>query len=112
GLLLEQLAEGNNIISIEETPQFQTVGPMFDMSRNAVMNEKAFKSMIHRLAIMGFNAAMLYMEDTYEVKGEPYFGYMRGRYSQQELNNMMIMLINLELSLFLVSKHWHTWKSF
>lgn len=85
GLLLEQLAEGNNIISIEETPQFQTVGPMFDMSRNAVMNEKAFKSMIHRLAIMGFNAAMLYMEDTYEVKGEPYFGYMRGRYSQQEL---------------------------
>src|SRR5699024_12703966 len=30
-------------------------------------------------------AAMLYMEDTYEVKGEPYFGYMRGRYSQQEL---------------------------
>src|SRR5699024_6439607 len=29
GLLLEQLAEGNNIISIEETPQFQTVGPMF-----------------------------------------------------------------------------------
>src|SRR5699024_12394110 len=78
-------AEGNNIISIEETPQFQTVGPMFDMSRNAVMNEKAFKGMIHRLAIMGFNAAMLYMEDTYEVKGEPYFGYMRGRYSQQKL---------------------------
>src|SRR5699024_2347156 len=33
----------------------------------------------------GIKAAMLYMEDTYEVKGEPYFAYMRGRYSQQEL---------------------------
>src|SRR5699024_6340521 len=85
GLLLEQIAERNNIISTEETPLFQIVGQMFDMSRNAVMNERAFKSLIHRLAIMGFNAAMFYMEDTYEVKGEQYFGYMRGRYSQQEL---------------------------
>src|SRR5699024_6514128 len=34
---------------------------------------------------MGFDSAMLYMEDTYEVKEEPYFGYMRGRYSEGEL---------------------------
>lgn len=85
GLLLEQLEDGNKQFTIEEVPQFQTVGPMFDMSRNAVMNERAFKGMVHRLAMMGFNAAMLYMEDTYEVSGEPYFGYMRGRYSPAEL---------------------------
>src|SRR5699024_3461005 len=32
--------------------------------------------------------SMLYMEDTYEIKSEPYFGYMRGRYSQDELKEL------------------------
>src|SRR5699024_4059971 len=85
GLLVVRLAEWNNIISIVETTQLQAVVSVVDIARNAVMSETAFKSIIHRLAIMRINAAMLYMEDTYEVKGEAYFGYMRGRYSQQEL---------------------------
>lgn len=88
GHLLEKLKQSKDAFSIKETPQFNTVGPMFDFSRNAVMKKDAFRTMIHRLAIMGFNAAMLYMEDTYEVKGEPYFGYMRGRYSHEELKEM------------------------
>jgi N-acetyl-beta-hexosaminidase len=37
------------------------------------------------MAVMGLNMMMLYMEDTYEVPGRPYFGYMRGRYSYDEL---------------------------
>src|SRR5699024_7342686 len=85
GLLLEQVAEGNNIISIEETPQYQKVRPILDISRNADKNENKKKGKIHRLAIKGFNAAMIYIEDTYEVKGIPYFRYKRSRYSQQEL---------------------------
>ena len=31
---------------------------------------------------------MLYTEDTYEVEGEPYFGYFRGRYSVQEMQEL------------------------
>ena len=31
---------------------------------------------------------LLYTEDTYEVTDEPYFGYMRGRYSQAELREL------------------------
>ena len=31
---------------------------------------------------------MLYTEDTYEVDNEPYFGYMRGRYSADELREL------------------------
>jgi len=31
------------------------------------------------------NTLMLYTEDTYEVKEYPYFGYMRGRYTEEEL---------------------------
>ena len=31
---------------------------------------------------------MLYTEDTYEVDGQPYFGYMRGRYSKEEMKEI------------------------
>ena len=31
---------------------------------------------------------MLYTEDIYEIDGEPYFGYMRGRYSKAELKEI------------------------
>ncbi|MEK5036664.1 beta-N-acetylhexosaminidase [Sporosarcina sp. FSL K6-3457] len=85
GLYIEQMQEGKIEFDLVESPQFSTVGPMFDLSRNAVMKMSAFKDMIRRLAVMGFNSAMLYMEDTFEIDNEPYFGYMRGRYSQDEL---------------------------
>lgn len=88
GIFLEQLQKGGNDFTIEETPQFKTLGPMFDFSRNAVMKQETFGEMIRKLAVMGFNSAMLYMEDTYEINNEPYFGYLRGRYSQEELKAM------------------------
>lgn len=88
GIFLQYVQDGETSFSVEEEVQFNTVGPMFDLSRNAVLNIESFKGIIRKLALMGFNASMLYMEDTYEVKGEPYFGYMRGRYSQEELKEL------------------------
>ncbi|MFD2130389.1 beta-N-acetylhexosaminidase [Pseudogracilibacillus auburnensis] len=88
GLLLEKVQKGETTFSFDETAQFKTVGPMFDFSRNAVMKPNCFYEMIRILAMMGFDSAMLYMEDTYEVKGEPYFGYMRGRYTEEELKKL------------------------
>src|SRR5699024_54592 len=85
GLLLEKVKQGEKEFTLQETAQFKTIGPMFDCSRNAVMKPERFYGMIRMLAVMGFDSAMLYMEDTYEVKEEPYFGYMRGRYSEDEL---------------------------
>lgn len=73
---------------IRERQQFDRIGPMFDLSRNAVLTVEAFKSMLNKLALMGMNTVMLYMEDTYEIEDEPYFGYMRGRYSQAELREI------------------------
>ncbi|UOQ86705.1 beta-N-acetylhexosaminidase [Gracilibacillus salinarum] len=87
GLIIQHAVTGEDF-NLEEQSQFKTIGPMFDLSRNAVMKVDQFKSMFRKLSLMGFNAAMLYMEDTYEVKGFPYFGYMRGRYSQQELKEL------------------------
>ena len=38
---------------------------------------------------MGYNMLMLYTEDTYEVEGQPLFGYMRGRYSIGEMKELV-----------------------
>lgn len=88
GIFIENFQAKQSDFQIVEELQFSTIGPMFDLSRNAVMNISSFQLMIRKLALMGLNSALLYMEDTYEIKEEPYFGYMRGRYSQEELKKL------------------------
>ena len=41
-----------------------------------------------KMAVMGLNTLLLYIEDIYEIEDEPYFGYMRGRYTQEELKQV------------------------
>ncbi|MFO7956304.1 MAG: beta-N-acetylhexosaminidase [Candidatus Brocadiia bacterium] len=72
----------------EETAHFDTLGVMVDVSRNGVLRPEAARAMMRRLALMGVNMLMLYAEDTYEVPGEPFFGYLRGRYTQAELREL------------------------
>ena len=67
---------------------FDTFGIMIDCSRNAVYTVPALEKFIDMMSGMGYNALMLYTEDTYEVDGEPYFGYFRGRYTQDELRTL------------------------
>ncbi|MBQ8294868.1 MAG: beta-N-acetylhexosaminidase [Clostridia bacterium] len=61
-------------------------GAMLDMSRNAVMKPSEVINYAKILKSFGYNMIQLYTEDTYEVKGEPYFGYLRGKYTTQELS--------------------------
>jgi hexosaminidase len=74
--------------SFNETPKFDMLGVMIDVSRNGVLLPEAARTLLRRCALMGINVMMLYSEDTYEVPGEPYFGYLRGRYSQAELREL------------------------
>lgn len=67
---------------------FDTFGVMIDCSRNAVMKISELKQFIALLSRMGYNQVQLYTEDTYEVDNEPYFGYFRGRYTQEELKEL------------------------
>ncbi len=67
---------------------FKTFGTMLDCSRNAVMTVDAVKRWIDLTAKLGCNTLHLYMEDTYEVDGHPYFGHLRGRYSKAELREI------------------------
>ena len=68
--------------------QFGKFGVMIDCSRNAVMSVDALKKFITLITKMGYNQVHLYMEDTYEVDGEDYFGYLRGKYSKEELKEL------------------------
>ena len=76
------------VCDIREKANFRSAGPMFDCSRNGVVNPEAMRFFIRKMALMGLNLGMLYTEDTYEVAERPYFGYMRGRYTREEIRAM------------------------
>lgn len=67
---------------------FKHFGVMLDMSRNAVMRVDEIKKFILLIKKMGYDTLGLYIEDTYEIDGEPYFGYLRGRYTCKELKEI------------------------
>ena len=71
--------------AIREKARFETVGVMFDCSRNAVLKPEALRFFFRKMALMGLNMGMMYTEDTYEVPEQPFFGYKRGRYTYAEL---------------------------
>lgn len=79
----------NKPVSIEQKPSFDTCGIMIDVSRRAVLRVETVKDIMRRMARMGLNQLMLYTEDTYEMKKYPYFGYMRGRYTAEELKEIV-----------------------
>ena len=83
-----------------ETSSFEMLGAMLDCSRNGVMTVENVKAFIRRLSLMGINTLMLYTEDTYEVPGEPFFGYLRGRYTQKELRELDKYADNLGIEMF------------
>lgn len=84
GLWVQQYRKQHEFVRTE-TPRFDSNGAMIDASRNAVLSVASIKELLRSMALMGLNLCMLYTEDTFEVKEYPYFGYMRGRYTQEEL---------------------------
>ncbi len=80
-----------NICNSNETTKensFDNLVVMVDCSRNAVRTVEALKTFMKQLVVMGYTGIWLYMEDVYEIPEEPYFGYKRGRYSQDELKEI------------------------
>lgn len=67
---------------------YKHFGVMLDCSRNSVMQVSTVKNIIDCLEKIGYNTLELYCEDTYEVKDEPYFGYLRGRYTGEEIREI------------------------
>ena len=69
--------------------KFTDLGIMVDCARNGVPNIPFLKRFIAGLAMSGYSYVGLYLEDCFEVEGEPFFGYMRGRYSKNEIKEIV-----------------------
>ena len=79
-------AEENTDIIIER--KIKNVGIMTDCARNAVLHFGQAKKLIALSALLGYNYFELYLEDCFEVNDEPLFGYMRGRYTKDQLKEL------------------------
>ncbi len=88
-LFAMNISEGKKSFEIEERAHFPSCGTMVDCSRNGVMKVEAVKRYINCMASLGLNYLMLYTEDTYEIENRPLFGYLRGRYTKLEIQEMV-----------------------
>jgi len=84
GLL--HLASGKK--HVKQKSSFKEFGYMLDVSRNGVGNIETVKKLIRDYSLLGYNLFGLYMEDTLCIDDEPYFGYMRGAYTKEELREI------------------------
>ncbi len=71
-----------------EKCRFDNLQVMLDCSRNAVMRPETVKMYIRYLAACGYHSIQLYTEDTLLMEKEPYVGYMRGAYTQEEIRQI------------------------
>ncbi len=85
GLVAAGLRQGEASGIIRQDMPFETLGVMYDCSRNSVPTVAALKKILVKMALMGYNNFMLYTEETYTVASRPEFGHFRGRYSPEEL---------------------------
>ncbi len=74
--------------NLSQNRAHESVGVMWDLSRNAVLRVEAWEELLRKFALLGINSVQLYMEDVYELPGEPFFGYGRGAYSTDELRRI------------------------
>ena len=88
------------MFEINEKINFDFTHVMLDVSRNGVMRIESLKEYIKYIALMGINGLSLYMEDVYYVKERPYFGYMRGRYTFEELKELDDFAYTLGVEVF------------
>jgi len=78
--------EGGKTLS--QTCFLESVGVMLDVSRNGVFRVERIEELFLQFALAGIDSVQLYMEDSYLLPGEPYFGYGRGAYSESELRQI------------------------
>lgn len=89
-LLLEtEHYDFNNNFEIKINSSFKDLSIMVDVARNYPLKVETFKKLIRYMALLGYSTLKIYFEDLLEVNNEPYFGYLRGRYSKEEIKEVV-----------------------
>ena len=88
GLLLQETEDGKKPFKKEEWAKFDICGGMVDLSHGALMNVDSLKSCMRKMAMMGLNMFLFYREESYYVPEYEYFGYMRGRHTDEQIKEL------------------------
>ncbi len=67
---------------------YKNFGALICCASNGVMKVERVKDLIDDLAKMGYNLLELCIDDMYKIESEPYFGYLRGGYTVEEIREM------------------------
>ena len=86
--LVELKRHGDQDFTAKGACRLDNMGVMYDCSRNGVLKVETIKKLIRMNALMGYNMFLWYIEDVYPIDSRPYFGYLRGRYSKEELQEI------------------------
>ena len=78
----------NGAAETTQNRKYEQLGYMVDVARNAVPKIETLKRLVTYLACLGYNRLYIYLEDVFEVDNEPFFGYLRGRYTEAELKEL------------------------
>ena len=66
----------------------ERIGALLCCAASAVMKVERIKELIDELAKMGYDLLELCIDDVYKIPEEPYFGYLRGGYTKEELQDL------------------------
>lgn len=80
-------SNSNSDFSVKRS--FNRFGIMLDCARNGVPSVSGLKRFIVNMSLLGYNYLGLYFEDCLEIENEPFFGYMRGRYTKDEIKEIV-----------------------
>lgn len=78
----------NPNLDLVESP-IKKRGIMLDLSRGKVFTVETIKKFILKSACLGFNYMTLYIEDLIELPGYPQYGYLRGKFKDQEITEII-----------------------
>lgn len=96
-ILTSWISRGETKKEIAENPLFATNGAMLQETNTTSLDTT--KTIFRKMALMGMNAVLFYIEDTYELPGRPYFGYMRGSFTHEQLKELDSYAQNLGIEL-------------
>ncbi len=82
------VSQNKNVKEISKENNYEHLGYMADVARNAVPKISTLKTLADYLAIFGYDRLYIYLEDLFEVSDEPFFGYLRGRYTEADLREL------------------------
>lgn len=72
---------------------------ILDVSANAVPTIGTLKNFVKMIAEFGYSAIYINLADLFVIEDEPYFGYQRGRYDKNQINELDLYCKNLGVEL-------------